>query len=58
MDKFTHSSEKAAMAFQVSKTSHNSRTKLYFANPIIEIQENVTAYIETLTCTSLIPDQL
>ncbi len=35
----THSSEKAAMAFQVSKTRHNSRTKHYFANPRIKIQE-------------------
>ena len=38
----TDSSEKAAMAFQVSKTRHNSRTKLYFANPRIKIQENMT----------------
>ncbi len=59
MDKFryTHCSEKATMAFQVSKSSHNSRTKQYFANPQIKIQENVTiyieAYIETLTCISL-----
>ncbi len=29
----TDSSEKDAMAFQVSKPRHNSRTKLYFANP-------------------------
>ena len=30
MDKFsTHSSEKAAMAFQVSKNRHNSRTNTY-----------------------------
>ncbi len=38
----TCSSEKAAMAFQVSKTKHNSRTKYYFANPQIKIQENLT----------------
>ena len=30
------------MAFQVSKSSHNSRTKHYFANPRIKIQENMT----------------
>ncbi len=29
------------MAFEVSKSSHNSRTH-YFANPRIEIQENMT----------------
>ncbi len=41
------------MAFQLSKSSHNSRTKHYFANPRIKIQENMTKPIETLTCTSL-----
>ncbi len=35
-----HSSEKAAIAFH--KTRHNSRTKHYFANPRIKIQENMT----------------
>ncbi len=35
----THSSKKAAMAFQVSKTRHNSRTKNYFTNSRIKIQE-------------------
>ncbi len=29
------------MAFQVSKTRHNSRTKHYFANPRIKIQVNI-----------------
>ena len=34
-----HSCEKATMAFQVK---HISRTKNYFANPRIKIQENAT----------------
>ncbi len=38
----SHCSEKATMAFQVGKSSHNSRTKYYFANPQIAIQENMT----------------
>ncbi len=32
-DVATQESEESAMAFKVSKTSHNSRTKHYFANP-------------------------
>ncbi len=42
------SSEKAAMAFQVSKTRHNSRTKHYFANPRIKIEINMTRSLEKL----------
>ncbi len=37
----THSSEKAALAFQVSKTRHNSRMKHNF-DLRIKIQENMT----------------
>ncbi len=39
---YTQKSEKSAMAFKVSKTGPNTRTKHYFANPVIAIQENVT----------------
>ena len=41
-------SEKATMAFQVSK-SYNSRTKHYFANPHISIQENVSRSLQKLS---------
>ncbi len=34
------------MEFQVSKSSHNSRTKHYFANPRIKIQENMTRSLQ------------
>ena len=34
-------SEETATAFNESQTSHNSRKKLYFANPRIKIQKNV-----------------
>ncbi len=51
-----------AMAFQVSKTRHNSRTKLYFANPQIAYQENMTRslfkLLKLLLATSLILEQL
>ncbi len=60
-----HSSEKAATAFQVSKTRHNSRTKHYFANPrkhdqkllltlILEhLQQSTHTHTNTLSYTSL-----
>ncbi len=53
----TQESEKATMAFQVSKPiySHNSRTKHYLANPKI-LTKSLTELI--LTCTSLIPEPL
>ncbi len=41
-------SEETATAFTVSQSSHNSRTKLQFANPRIKIQENVARSLQKL----------
>ncbi len=40
-DDTTQDSEETATAFTASQSSHNLRTKLWFANPQIKIQENV-----------------
>ncbi len=64
----TQESEETATAFTVSKTSHNSRTKHYFANPrmktwleayrnfylhFIDPSAAVAVYTNTLPYTSL-----
>ncbi len=47
-DDTTQDSEETATAFTVSQSSHNSRTKLQFANPRIKIQENVARSLQKL----------
>ncbi len=49
----THSSKKAAMAFQVSKTMHNSRSNNYFANPRKHGQKPREQSTNTLSYTLL-----
>ncbi len=45
--------------YSKAKLVYNSRTKHYFVNPQIEIQEKHDYKpIASLTCTSLVPEQL
>ncbi len=55
-DYSTQDSEETATAFTVSKSTHNSRTKLYFENPRIKIQENMArSIIKLLVFVALQP---